>query len=67
MTSFANLITGNLRRKMDFGFGFLVTENHEKSFYWRYPVTSGYYVIFEKMTFGDLWWSLEAFYVNFRI
>ena len=52
---------------MDFGFWFLVTENHEKSLYWGSPVTSGYYVIFEKMTFGDLWWSLEAFYVNFRI
>ena len=43
---------------MDIGFGFLVTENRELSFYERYPTTSGYYVIFEKMTFDDLWWSL---------
>ena len=67
VTSFENLVTGTLGRQMDFGFGFLVTENRELSFFGRYPATSGYYVIFEKMTFGDLWWSLEAFYVNFRI
>ena len=53
--SFANLVTGTLGRQMDFGFGFLVTENRELSFFERYPATSGYYVIPEK---NDFWWPL---------
>ena len=45
---------GTLGRQMDFGFGFLVIENRELSFYQGYPAISGYEVIFEKMTFDDL-------------
>ena len=58
---------GTLGRQMNFAFGFQVTENGELSFFERYPAISGYYVIFEKMTIDDLWWSLEAFYANLRI
>ena len=44
-----------LGRQMDFGFGFLVTENRDLILYQGYPATSGYNVIFDKMTFDDLW------------
>ena len=46
---------GTLEQHLDFGFRFLVTENRDLRFYQRYPAIFGYYVIFEKMTFGDLW------------